>query len=153
MNLSGAEFGTVPGEYDTDLFVSHTRRDQLLYAAGLQSNSPALQLSERLQPTLYGPFAAVELARLQLVVDYATYKGLRIVLNTQNFARRRVVEDGWSTEHLIGSEIVPSAAYADYCARLAGTFKANPSVIFGLMNEPWPDRRALARNNERGDRS
>ena len=32
---------------------------------------------------------------------------------------------------------MPTAAFADYCARLATLFKDNPSVIFGLMNEPW----------------
>jgi endoglucanase len=70
-------------------------------------------------------------------VDRAASKGLRIVLDTHNYARRRVIEDGWSADHLIGSNLVPAGAFADYCRRLAAVFKGTPSVIFGLMNEPW----------------
>ena len=76
------------------------------------------------------PFAATDLALLSSVVDHAASKGLRIVLDTHNYARRRVIEDGWSAEHLIGSELVPAAAFTDYCRRLAASFQRHPSVIF-----------------------
>jgi endoglucanase len=92
---------------------------------------------ERLQPTLGSPLAAADLRLLSSAVEYASAKGLHVVLDTHNYARRRVVKDDWAVEHLIGSELVPAAAFTDYCARLAGAFKGAPSVIFGLMNEPW----------------
>jgi aryl-phospho-beta-D-glucosidase BglC (GH1 family) len=31
--------------------------------------------------------------------------------------------DGWSADHLIGSNLVPAAAFTDYCRRLAAVFK------------------------------
>ena len=64
-------------------------------------------------------------------------KGLHVVLDTHNYARRRMADDDWATDHLIGSKLVPTSAFADFCGRLAGAFQGTPSVIFGLMNEPW----------------
>ena len=92
---------------------------------------------ERLQPTLGTPFVPADQGHLTEVVEYAAGKGLHVVLDTHNYARRRLADDGWTADHLIGSKLVPTAAFADYCGRLAGIFKGAQSVIFGLMNEPW----------------
>jgi endoglucanase len=136
VNLAGGEFGKVPGTYATDY--TYPAPADIDYFAQLGFNLIRVPFRwERLQPTLGSPFADGDLATLSSVVDYATAKGLRIVLDTHNYARRRVAEDGWSAEHLIGSELVPAAAFTDYSMRLAGAFKGAPSVIFGLMNEPW----------------
>lgn len=136
VNLAGAEFGKVPGTYATDY--AYPAPANIDYFAQLGFNLIRVPFRwERLQPTLNSPFAAADLALLSSVVEHAASKGLRIILDTHNYARRRVVEDGWSAEHLIGSELVPAAAFTDYCRRLAGAFKDAPSIIFGLMNEPW----------------
>jgi endoglucanase len=136
VNLAGAEFGKVPGTYDTDY--AYPAPASIDYFSQLGFNLIRVPFRwERLQPTLASPFAATDLALLSSVVDYAASKGLRTVLDTHNYARRRVIEDGWSAQHLIGSELVPAAAFTDYCGRLARAFKGTPSVIFGLMNEPW----------------
>jgi len=37
---------------------------------------------------------------------------------------------------LIGSAPTPNSSFADVWGKLAGHFKSNPDVIFGLMNEP-----------------
>ncbi len=149
VNLAGAEFGKVPGTYDTDY--TYPASDTIDYFAQLGFNLIRLPFRwERLQPTLYAPFSAVELTRLLTAVNYAMAKGLHVVLDTHNFARRRVAEDGWLEEYLIGSAEVPSAAFADYCSRLAKVFNSTPSIIFGLMNEPWglPAERWLSIANE-----
>ena len=136
VNLAGAEFGKVPGTYATDY--TYPSPASIDYFSQLGFNLIRVPFRwERLQPTLASPFAAADLALLSSVVDRAASKGLRIVLDTHNYARRRVIEDGWSADHLIGSNLVPAAAFTDYCRRLAAVFKGTPSVIFGLMNEPW----------------
>jgi len=136
VNLAGGEFGKVPGTYATDyIYPAPANIDYFVQLGFNLIRVPFLW--ERLQPTLGSPLAGADLARLTSVVDYAAAKGLHIVLDTHNYARRRVAEDGWAAEHLIGSELVPAAAFTDYCTRLAGAFKDVPSIIFGLMNEPW----------------
>ena len=135
VNLAGAEFGNVP---DNATDYTYPGLANIDYFAQLGFNLIRVPFRwERLQPTLGSPFASADLEQLSSVVDYATGKGLHIVLDTHNYARRRVAEDGWSAEHLIGSNLVPATAFTDYCRRLAAVFKGTPSVIFGLMNEPW----------------
>ena len=136
VNLAGAEFGTLPGRHGTDY--TYPAPADIDYFAALGFNLIRVPFRwERLQSTLGSPLAAGDLALLTEVVAYAVGKGLHVVLDTHNYARRRLGEDGWAADHLIGSELVPTAAFADYCARLASSFKGTPSVIFGLMNEPW----------------
>lgn len=136
VNLAGGEFGKVPGTYATDYI--YPAPANIDYFAQLGFNLIRVPIRwERLQPTLGASLAAADLELLSLVVEYAAAKGLHIVLDTHNYARRRVAEDGWAAEHLIGSELVPTAAFTDYSMRLAGTFKDVPTVMFGLMNEPW----------------
>jgi endoglucanase len=136
VSLAGGEFGKIPGTYGTDYI--YPAPANIDYFAQLGFNLVRVPFRwERLQPRLGAPLAATDLALLSSVVDYASAKGLHVVLDTHNYARRRTAADGWIAEHLIGSESVPTAAFADFCARLAATFKGDPRVIFGLMNEPW----------------
>ena len=136
VNLAGGEFGKVPGTYAADYI--YPVPANIDYFARIGFNLIRVPfLWERLQPALGKPLAAADLTLLSSVVEGAAARGLRIVLDTHNYARRRVAEDDWAAEHLIGSELVPTAAFTDYCTRLAAAFKDVPSVIFGLMNEPW----------------
>ncbi len=136
VNLAGGEFGKLPGTYGTDY--TYPAPADIDYYVELGFNLIRVPFRwERLQPTLGAPFVAGDQALLTAVVDYAAGKGLHVVLDTHNYARRRLADDGWAADHLIGSKLVPSAAFADFCARLAGAFQGTPSVIFGLMNEPW----------------
>jgi endoglucanase len=136
VNLAGGEFGTVPGAYAKDyIYPSPADID---YYAQLGFNLIRVPFRwERLQPALNAPFNSADQALLLAAVAHAASNGLSVVLDTHNYARRRLADDGWTKEHLIGSDEVPTAAFVDYCARLANLFKDNPSVIFGLMNEPW----------------
>ena len=136
VNLAGGEFGKLPGTYGTD-YTYPTPAD-IDYYVELGFNLIRVPFRwERLQPDLGAPFEAGDHALLAATVDYAAGRGLHVVLDTHNYARRRLADDGWATDHLIGSKLVPTSAFADFCARLAGAFKSTPSVIFGLMNEPW----------------
>jgi endoglucanase len=136
VNLAGGEFGKLPGIYGTDF--SYPSRADIDYYAQLGFNLIRVPFRwERLQPTLGAPFVAGDQTLLTAVAHYASSKGLHVVLDTHNYARRRLADDGWAADHLIGSKLVPTAAFADFCARLAGAFKGVQSVTFGLMNEPW----------------
>ena len=136
VNLAGGEFGKLPGTYGTDY--TYPAPADIDYYAELGFNIIRVPFRwERLQPNLGAPFDAGDHALLSAAVDYAAGRGLRVVLDTHNYARRRLADDGWAADHLIGSKLVPTSAFADFCGRLAGAFKGTPSVIFGLMNEPW----------------
>jgi endoglucanase len=136
VNLAGGEFGKLPGAQGTDY--RYPAPTDIDYYAELGFNLIRVPFRwERLQPTLGAPFVSADEERLTEVVEYATGKGLHVVLDTHNYARRRLADDGWTEDHLIGSKLVPIAAFTDYCGRLAGIFKGVRSVIFGLMNEPW----------------
>jgi endoglucanase len=135
VNIAGGEFGKVPGTYARDYI--YPTDANLDYYAQLGFNLIRLPFRwERLQPALNAALASAEQDRLIAVVDSAARKGLRVVLDTHNYAKRRIADDEWALEYLIGSMQVPTSAFADYCGRLARTFQGNPSVIFGLMNEP-----------------
>jgi len=136
VNLAGGEFGKVPGTYRTD-YTYPTTAD-IDYYAQLGFNLIRVPFRwERLQPTLGAPFVADDQSLLTAVVEHAAGKGILVVLDTHNYARRWLADDGWTAEHLIGSKLVPTSAFADFCARLADAFKGAQSVVFGLMNEPW----------------
>jgi endoglucanase len=135
VNLAGGEFGKIPGTYTKDyIFPTEAEID---YYARLGFNLIRIPFRwERLQPKLNAAFAPQEQRHLLSAVESATSKGMYVVLDTHNYAKRRIADDEWAAEYLIGSTQVPAAAFADYCGRLAQAFKGNASVIFGLMNEP-----------------
>jgi endoglucanase len=136
VSLAGGEFGKLLGTYGSDY--SYPSPADIDYYAQLGFNLIRVPFRwERLQPILGAPFVAADQTLLAAVVEYAASKGLHVVLDTHNYARRRLADDGWAADHIIGSKLVPTAAFADFCARLAGAFSGNESVIFGLMNEPW----------------
>lgn len=135
VNLAGAEFGNVPGRYSFDY--AYPPPATIDYYAGLGFNLIRVPFRwERLQPKLNAPLAGDEQARLSAVVERASAQGLSIIIDPHNYARRRIEDDGWKTDHYIGTDAVPVRAFADFWGRIAEAHKANPRVIFGLMNEP-----------------
>lgn len=85
-------------------------------------------LWDRLQPTLNGELDTVEMGRLDEFVNATTAKRAYVVLDPHDSARFR--------GKLIGTPEVPSAAFADFWAKVAAHYKGNDHVIFGLTNEP-----------------
>lgn len=128
VNLAGAEFAPdqLPGTYGTHyIYPTHAEVD---YFTGKGMNVFRLPfLWERLQHTQFADFDAVELARIDDFVNYATGKGAAVVLDPHNYARY------YNT--VIGAG-VPASAFADFWGKLALRYKGNSRVIFGLMNEP-----------------
>lgn len=130
VNLSGAEYNStaLPGRYGYQYFYpSATAVD---YFQSKRMNLIRLPfLWERVQPTLYAPLDATELQRLVTFVNGATAKGLTVLIDPHNYGRYR--------QQVIGTSGVPHTAFGDFWYRLANTFKDNPKVMFGLMNEPF----------------
>jgi endoglucanase len=128
VNLAGAEFGSnVPGVFGTDYtYPTHAEIDY--YASKGMSVIRLPFLWERVQHAKNGALDAVELGRLDDVVNYTTGKGLKIEIEPHNF--------GYGFGALIGSAQTPNSAFADVWGKFALHFKSNPDVIFGLMNEP-----------------
>ena len=127
VNLSGAEFGvTVPGTFGKDYtYPSHSDVDYFL-TTGMNTFRLPFHW-ERLQHQAYAGFDADEQARLDDMVAYITGKGANVILDPHNYGRYYGGVIGQS---------VPTAAFVEFWTRLAGRYKDNPRVIFGLMNEP-----------------
>lgn len=127
INLSGAEFGSVGGTYGVDYIYPSV--DDINYYASKGMDVVRLPfLWERVQPTEDGPLDTAELARIDQVVDYATSKGLKVVLDVHNY--------GSAYGSLVGSAALPNTSFADLWGKLATHFIGNANVMFGLMNEP-----------------
>ena len=135
INLAGGEFGTVPGKLDTDY--AYPNRASVDGFAREGFNLIRLPFRwERLQPELGGELVRKEVEQIQDIVTYAAGRGMTTVLDTHNYAKRRLAGDGWRNDHSIGSREVPAEAFANFCGRLAGVFKTSDTVMFGIMNEP-----------------
>jgi aryl-phospho-beta-D-glucosidase BglC (GH1 family) len=139
VNLAGAEFAPPyntdgqrdmshpnPGVFDTNYtYPTHAEIDY--YAAKGMSVIRLPFLWERIQPAQNQPLDAAELGRLDDVVSYTTGKGLKIEIELHDY--------GYGFGGLIGAQ-TPNSSFADVWGKLAGHFKSNSEVIFGLMNEP-----------------
>jgi endoglucanase len=135
VNIAGGEFGKLPGKYATSY--AYPARSSLAYFASQGFNLVRVPFRwEHLQPDLNADLDAEELKRLKASVKAAADLQLTVVLDTHNFAKRRLASDGWNKAYVIGSDEIPAAAFADFCGRLATAFKDDSSVNFGLMNEP-----------------
>ncbi len=128
VNLAGAEFGSLPGKRDTDY--TYPNAATIQYFASLGASAIRLPFRwERLQPVLGEPLADDELAALDAVVGMATAAGLTVILDPHNYA--------YYNEQPIGSDAVPTSAFALFWARLAAHYAGQPQVVFSLMNEPY----------------
>jgi len=130
ISLSSAEWGEklpFPGVYGRDYVYPSVASTAYFQARGMNLMRIAFRW-ERLQPTLNGELDAAELARLRDFVTGATARGLHVLLDPHNYAAYKEVR--------VGTPEVPVAAFADFWRRLALQFKANPHVLFGLVNEP-----------------
>lgn len=128
VNLSGPEFGTVPGRHATDYAYPSAQTIARFGALGLTGVRLPVRW-ERLQPRPGEPLDAAELLRLDAAVVAAKLAGMRTVIDLHNFAY-------YGTDR-IGTGAAAVSAFADVWRRLAAHFRSEPFVAFGLMNEPY----------------
>lgn len=129
VNLAGLDFGggKYPGQYGKDYIAPNN--GEIDYYTGKGMNAFRLPfLWERLQPTANGPFNQTYLGYITSVVNYATSKGAKLILDPHNYARYFGI--------VIGTGNVATSDYANFWSQLAKLFAQNNNVIFGLMNEP-----------------
>lgn len=129
VNIAGAEFNgkKLPGVAGRDYFYPKPATIDHFAAEGMNVIRVPFRW-ERIQPILNGDLDPAEYRRLADVVHRATAKKLFVILDVHNYA----AYGGAS----IGTPQVPVAAFADLWKRLAGKFKNDRQVGFGLMNEP-----------------
>lgn len=135
INLAGAEFGRVPGVFGTDYSYPGPRHLDYFASLGLSLVRVPFRW-ERLQPVLHGALDAIELERLAGFVAAARARNFTVVLDPHNYAKRFIADDGWTQDHVIGSEAVSQSAFADFWRRLAHRYSEDQEIWFGLMNEP-----------------
>ena len=128
INIAGAEFGDLPGRYGYDY--SYPTDDTIRSVPSLGFTAIRLPIRwERLQPQLNKPLDRDELNRLDSTLATIRGAGLHTVLDLHNF--------GYYNKARLGSAAVPTQALSDLWRRLAIHLKADSSVAFGLMNEPY----------------
>jgi aryl-phospho-beta-D-glucosidase BglC (GH1 family) len=129
VNLACAEFGSnVPGTFNTDYTWPSDAEVNYFVTSKKMKIIRLPFLWERLQTSLNATFNSAELARLQAAVQSITSRGAVALLDPHNYARY--------SDQIIGSSQVPYGAFYDFWSRLAGLYKTNSLVWFGLMNEP-----------------
>lgn len=128
VNLSGAEFGQLPGRPNVDY--AYPTPAALAEVSALGATAIRLPFRwDRLQPKPRAAFDPGELARLDATVKAAIAAGLVVVVDPHDF--------GYYHGHRIGSAETPVTLFADFWARLARHFKGEPQVVLSLMNEPY----------------
>jgi endoglucanase len=137
INISGGEFagGGAPGKLNYQYIYPTKAEIDYYYSLGFDLIRVPFTW-ERLQPTLYGPVSPVDRQMLRDVIDYATGKGMVVVLDMHNYARR-ATGPNYSKVSLVGSPEVPAAALSNAWNRIAGEYRGNSRVWLGLMNEPY----------------
>jgi endoglucanase len=133
INISGGEYGS-GGTYGFNYIYPSAKQIDYYASKGLEVIRMPFDW-DRLQKTAYGVLDPVELGRIDAVVNYATSKGLQIVLDPHTF--------GYGPGGMIGSAASPNSMFADFWGKVADHYKSNPNVVFGLMNEPH-DQTALS---------
>jgi endoglucanase len=136
-NLSGGDFGDVPGTYGTDY--TYPTKAEIDYYAARGFNVLRVPFRwERVQHELFGDLddtgdGTGDFERLRQVVHWISDAGMIAVLDLHNYGGR-VID---AAEVKVGSKALPASALEDLWVRLAKAFKDDRRVWFGLMNEPY----------------
>jgi endoglucanase len=141
VNLSGAEFGSVPTPNNLGTYGSsytYPTANEVTYYIGKGMNVFRLPFRwERMQPTQFAALSTTQLSYMDTFVNNATAAGATVIIEPHNFQRYYPDPGNFqqSSQGLVGTA-VPDAAFVDFWTKLAGHYKDNGRVIFNLMNEP-----------------
>ncbi len=134
VNLAGGEFGKVPGRIYYDYSYPGASEIDYYVARGFKVIRIPFRW-ERLQPDLYGALSTGDQTALRSAVTYARSKGLVVVLDMHDYARRRATSSA-TVNSMVGSTLVTESALADAWRRISVDYQSDKNVWFGLMNEP-----------------
>lgn len=146
VNLSGAEFGDIGGQYGWSYIYPDNATLDYFHASGVTLIRLPVRW-ERLQPTAGGNLDAAEMGRLVDMLDRANARSLKLIVDLHNFGRYG--------NDALGSVALPESTLADFWVKLAGRVATHPAFAgYGLMNEPhdmpsataWPKAAQLAVN-------
>jgi endoglucanase len=135
-NISGGDFGAVPGIYGTD-YAYPTKAELEYYAVRGFNVLRVPFLWQRIQHALYGDLDRVgdgtgDFERLTQLVNWMTGRGMIAVLDPHDYGGRNV--DGILVK--VSNAKLPASALENLWGRLANDFKDKQRVWFDLMNEP-----------------
>ena len=133
-NVSGGEFGKVPGRIGYDYDYPSAAEIDFFKQAGMEILRIPFRW-ERVQPSLYGVLSVGDRASLKKAVDYATSQGLTVVLDMHDYAERHS-SASTTAESRVGSGDLPESALVDAWTKIGADYRDNPKVWLGLMNEP-----------------
>lgn len=127
VNLSGAEFGT-GSRYGYD-YIYPSKSDLAFYAdRGVEMVRLPFKW-ERMQKTLGGELDPAELGRLKQFLVDADALGVKVILDLHNYGRYG--------GQAIGSDAVPTTAFADFWGKMAAAVGNSPALLgYDIMNEP-----------------
>ena len=122
VNLSGGEFGTVPGRIGPD-YAYPTRQDIDLFAARRVTHIRLPFRHERLQRALQTPLDTIEWSRINEVITYALSKNMTVALEPHNSARYNGV-------------VLTEVQMGDLWGRIVQRL---PTALAGVESRVWPD--------------
>jgi endoglucanase len=129
VNLAGGEFSAerIPGRFGTHYTYPTPQSIEYFLSKGMNvARLPVLW--ERIQHQLLDELHELEMRRIDNVVNHATSKGMKIIIDVHNYGTYR--------GSVIGTENLPISAFGDLWRRIAARYRNNEAVIFGLMHAP-----------------
>lgn len=135
LNIAGGDFtpNIIPGRLGWEYMYPSEARVQYAHSKGVKLIRIPFRW-ERIQRTLEGDLWQADMTALDTSIGYATARGMKVVLDMHNYARRKPTS---STEVIIGTGSVSYASFADVWRKLADRYKNNSTIwAYGIMNEP-----------------
>ncbi|KAH9809741.1 family 5 glycoside hydrolase [Melampsora americana] len=128
VNMAGLEFGIDSNGGQSGSYVPPPL-DQISHLITGKVNTLRFPIGwQYIQPTINGALNETYLTLLDKYVTETINLGAFAIIDLHNYARR----DG----KIVGESDLGADALADLWVRLAGHYKSQPNVLFGLINEP-----------------
>jgi endoglucanase len=143
MEMSYADFNQDIGPIEG---VGYPKHDNRLLDYFISKRVSAIRLLfswEGMQSALFGSIPAAASGNYKRyfdnytrLVEYGTSRGVQIIVEPWQANSSGGAGGAMYRGKLVGSSAVSNAAFQDFWTKMASVFKANPRVMFGLVNEP-----------------